>query len=125
VGVVHQAGQVVDAAAAPGPDRVLEGVEHEFGAHVGGGAPAHDPAAEHVDDEGDVDGPRPGRHVGEVGDPELVGSGRGEVPVDQVGGSMVGGVGQGGADLLGPQRPGPALFGIEPLNGAARDVVAL
>ena len=43
-----------------------------LGAHGGGGPPAEDPPGVGVDDERDVDHPRPGRHVGEVGDPEPV-----------------------------------------------------
>ena len=83
--MVDQSGQVADSVAEAGPDRVLEGVEHEFGGHGGGGSPADDPAGEDVDDEGDVDGAGPGRDVGEVGDPQLVRGGRGEVTIDQIG----------------------------------------
>jgi len=122
VGVVHQAGQVEHAALPAGPDGVLERVEHEFGGHAGGGAPAHDHPGEHVDDEGDVDRAGPGRDIGEIGDPQLVRRGRGEVPVDQIRRPVIVVVGDRGADLLGPQRAGPALFGVEPLDRAAGDV---
>lgn len=40
IGVVHQAGQVIDAVLAPVPEGVLKGVDDEFGGHPGGGAPA-------------------------------------------------------------------------------------
>ena len=72
-------------ACRAGPDRVLESVEHEVGGHPGGGPPAHDATAEHVEDERDVDHARPRRHVREVGDPQLVRAGSEELPIDQVG----------------------------------------
>src|SRR4051812_28800642 len=43
--------------------------------------PAQDPAGMGVEDEGDVDGARPGCHVGEVGDPDGIGTSRGEAPL--------------------------------------------
>ena len=62
--------RVVDRALVPKRfallDRLLEGIEHELGGHGGGDAPAHDPAREDIDHEGDVDGARPSRHVSKV-----------------------------------------------------------
>ena len=40
--MINQTGQVGDALAAAGPDRVLDRIEHELGAHAGRGAPADD-----------------------------------------------------------------------------------
>src|SRR5690606_17986360 len=69
VGVCHHRSQV-GAGALAGPDRLLEGVQDQLGRHGGAAAPAQDPAGEGVDDEGDVDPPRPGGDVGDVGYPE-------------------------------------------------------
>ena len=54
------------------------------GAHVRSDPPADDHAAERVDDETHVGDPGPRRHVGQVGDPQLVRALRGEVAADQV-----------------------------------------
>ena len=43
--------------------------------------PAHDPLSEDVHDERDVDEPRPGADVGEVGDLDQVRGGSGEVAI--------------------------------------------
>ena len=49
--------------------------------------PAHDPLSENVHDERDVHEPGPGADVGEVGDPDQVRSGGGEVTIQQVTGT--------------------------------------
>lgn len=46
--------------------------------------PGQDPLGQDIDDERDVHEPRPGAHVGEVGDLDEVGCCGGEVPVEQV-----------------------------------------
>jgi hypothetical protein len=84
VGVMHQAGQVVHALTAAGPDRHLEGVQDQIGAHRGVRAPAEDAAGMSVDDERHVHGAGPGSHVGEVGHPQPVRPVGGEPPVDQI-----------------------------------------
>lgn len=48
--------QVGDTGLLTSPDRMPEGVEHQVGRHPSSGSRAHDPSAEHVEDEGDVDG---------------------------------------------------------------------
>ena len=82
--VVDQAGQVADTFAAAVPDRHLQGVQDQVGGHLGACPPPDDAAGEHVEDERHEDGPGEGRDVGEVRDPQLVGCGRGEVPLDPV-----------------------------------------
>ena len=52
---------------------------------MGGDPPPDDGAGVGVDDEAGVGHPGPRRDVGEVGDPQLVRSGRGEVPLHQSG----------------------------------------
>jgi hypothetical protein len=51
------------------PDGHLQRVQGQVGAQVGGELPTHQQAAEHIQDEGDVDPAFPGAHVGQVGDP--------------------------------------------------------
>ena len=51
---------------------------------MGGDPPPDDGAGVGVDDEAGVGHPGPRRDVGEVGDPQLVRSGRGEVPLHQI-----------------------------------------
>ena len=68
--VVHQAAQVGDTVAGAGPDRLLDGVQHQVGAHGPRHAPAQDAAGVGVDHERDVD-PSPTRstrrHLTRVG----------------------------------------------------------
>jgi hypothetical protein len=52
--------------------RLFQRVENEPGRRLPADPPADDPPGEGVDDEGDMDEARPGRDVGEVGDPEPV-----------------------------------------------------
>jgi len=54
------------------PQRHVESVEHQLGAQALGHGPAHHAAAAHVEDHGHVEEARPGGHVGDVGDPELI-----------------------------------------------------
>ena len=53
--------------------RLDQRLEHELGAQMIGHRPAHDPAAARVDHDREEQESGPGRHVGDVGDPELVG----------------------------------------------------
>jgi hypothetical protein len=64
------------------PDRHLQGVQGQLGMKRGGDPPAHDGAAEGVDDEGHIDEPGPGVDVGQIRDPEPVGCWCSEVPID-------------------------------------------
>ena len=69
-----------------------------------GHPPADDHPAEHVGDEADIRHPGPGRDVGQVGDPQLVGGRRGEVALDQIRVAPGARVSLGGAD------PFPAAY---------------
>src|SRR5438874_5566337 len=70
---LHTAIAVVDEAAAPNRQSLMQSllqrVEHEVGVSRAGDTPADDAPREGVDDEGDVDEAGPGRDVGEVGHP--------------------------------------------------------
>jgi hypothetical protein len=72
------------SAGLAGAERHPHRVEHEISAHVGGELPANDHAGEHVDQEREVQAALPGAQVGEVADPQAVGRGRGEVPIDEI-----------------------------------------
>ena len=69
IAVVHKARERIAAARV---DRLFPRVEDEGGAQRGGLPPADDAPREHIDDEGDIDEPGPGRHVGEVRHPQLI-----------------------------------------------------
>ena len=99
VGMAHQAAKV-DAVA--GPRRHVQGVEDQAGVHGAGRFPADDAPREHVDDEGDVDDPRPRRAVREVGYPGAIRSGGGEVTLDEVRGAHRRRVGAGGEPFASP-----------------------
>ena len=71
----------------------------------GGDPPAHDRPGVGVGDEADVGHPGPGRHVGQIGDPQLVRAGGGEVPVDQVRVPCGQRIRVGGPDLPGTPHP--------------------
>jgi hypothetical protein len=91
----------------------------------GGDPPADDGAAVGVDDERGVAESRPGRDVGEVGDPQAVGRRRGEVPLDQVGGALLGRVGDGGPPRLAAHDPADAKRAHEPRHPVAAHLDAL
>ena len=55
VGVVDQSGQLVHPSSFARPDRHLQRVKHQRGAHAGGRAPAEEAAGERVDDERRID----------------------------------------------------------------------
>lgn len=84
VSVVDQARTDQRLLAVSGPDRALQGVEHEFGRRRGGRSSGHDHQGEEVDDESDVHGPGPGRDVGEVSDPQLTTDARGPAALGRV-----------------------------------------
>ena len=71
--MVNQIGEVL---VSPGVDGHLECVDRQVAAQRGRDLPSDDPPREHVDDEGDVDPAAVGFHVGQVGNPEPVGTGR-------------------------------------------------
>jgi hypothetical protein len=65
-------------------ERHVQGIEHELSPQVRCHRPADDAAAPRVENDGEVQEAGPGRDVRDVGDPELIGSGRGEVALDEV-----------------------------------------
>jgi hypothetical protein len=63
---------------------LFQRVENEFRVHRARHAPADDAAGKHVDHESDVDEPTPRRDEREIGDPQLIRTRRGELPVDAI-----------------------------------------
>ena len=72
------------AGRAPLPERHVESVEHQLGAQMSLHRPADDPAAEGVEDHGQIEKAGPGRDVGYIGHPQAIGRGGGEVALDQI-----------------------------------------
>src|SRR3546814_6221678 len=66
------------------PDRHLQRIDHQLGADVVRDRPAHDAAAEAVDDDREVQPPLTCAVLGHVGDVEPVWGIGAEVPLDQV-----------------------------------------
>jgi hypothetical protein len=69
VAVMHE------PAAMEGPpimQRLLQRIEHEACMRCTRCPPADDPSRVSIDDEGDVDEAGPGRHIGEVGEPQRI-----------------------------------------------------
>src|SRR4029079_13795835 len=75
-------------------------------------APPDNAAREDVDDKPDVDEAAPRRHVGEIGEPQLIGPGRGELAVDEIGRSIRMRL------RLGRRRPGAAARGADQAQGS-------
>jgi hypothetical protein len=122
IAVVHE--RDVGAGAAPA-ERHPQRVEDQGGAHVRRELPAHHAAAVGVDDEREEHHALPAAQVGQVGDPQLVRRGSGEVALHQVGPAERVGVGPGG-----PPRPTAALGADDPvraheaLHPTPRDLLA-
>ena len=88
VAVMDELGEAVPTAVI---NRLFQGIQDEIGAQRRRDPPADDVPSEDIDDEGDVHEAPPGRHVGEIGHPELIGADRDEVAIDEVGRALGGG----------------------------------
>ena len=106
-------------------DGHVECVEHEFGAQVPGHRPAHDPAAEHVEDDGQVQESRQGRHVGDVSHPQPVRGVGVELTLHQVRRRAGLGVAACGARPLAPAHAGQARLAHHPSHPLAAHRQAL
>ena len=122
IAVVHKARARIAAARV---DRLFQRVEDEGGAQRGGHPPADDAPRAHIDDEGDLDEPGPGRHVGEVRHPQLMRSRGRKLPIDEIGRSR-------SVDRPRGRHPGAPADGAgqaprahQPAHRAARHVKAL
>ena len=86
--------------------------------------PADDHPAVGIDDEADVGHAGPGRDERQIGDPQLIGRGRGEVPAHQIGMARGGGVRFGGADPFAAPHTGDPGSPHEPGDLVPAEVVA-
>ena len=77
-------GMVDDAARLALRDRHVQRLDDDVGLEAGGHRPADDATAPDIEHDGEVEEAGPGRHVGDVRDPELVRARGGEVALDQV-----------------------------------------
>src|SRR5438093_7015966 len=122
VGVVDELD--VGAGAAQ-PERHLERVEHEVGAHVRRELPADDHPTVGGDHEREVDEPLPAAQVAQVGDPELVRTRGAEVALDEVGPPQRLRIGlRGPPRLATPLRTDDPVGAHQPLHPAARHPLA-
>jgi hypothetical protein len=109
----------VPAAGDPGHGR---GVAHEFGAHVLGDRPAHQPPGVQVDDGGEVHEARcADRYTRDVAAPFLVRARGSEVSFHQVGDVPGGRVGHGGDHALAPVALLDPVLAHHPLDPLAVD----
>src|SRR6266516_4945256 len=107
------------------PERHLERVEDEVGAHVHRELPADDHPAVGVDHEREVDESFPAAQVAQVGDPELVRTRGAEVALDEVGPPRRQRVRLGRLPrLAAPLRADDPARAHQPLHAAARHPLA-
>ncbi len=114
---------VHETATLDRPPRVqglLKRVEHEAGVRRPAHPPADDATGIGIDHEGHVDEARPGRHVGEVRDPEQVWTRCLELPVDAIEWARRGLVADRGPHRLAPHSPLQAHGAHQPRHRAAR-----
>jgi hypothetical protein len=119
--------QPAELPAGPpaGPDAHLQGIQRQVGAQAAGQLPADHPPRKHIDDKGGVHPAGEGPAVGDVGDPQLVGAGRGERAVDQVRAVVRATAGHGGPRPGRPTDPAQTPAAHQPGDGAAGHPVAL
>ena len=90
-------------ARRAGIEGLLQRIEGQIGAQRTRYPPADDVPREDINDKGDVDEAAPGRDVGQIRDPELIGTRGHKLALDQVG------------------RPGRAIIGDRSLEPAPAD----
>ncbi len=66
------------------PEGHFDGFEDQLGADMIGHRPADDPAALHVEHDGQREEAHPGRHIRNVRDPKAIRRGRSKLPPDKV-----------------------------------------
>lgn len=83
-----------------GIQRLLQGIEHEVGMHGTADALADNPAGKYVDDEGHIQPTLPGRYIGKIRHPQLIGPLGLELAIDMVLRARSRSVGDSGAHRL-------------------------
>ncbi|MNX85066.1 hypothetical protein D3C86_1168920 [compost metagenome] len=102
----------------PGVQCLLQGIEHEIGVHGTADPPTNDAPGEHVDDEGHVQPALPGRDVGEIGNPKLIGSVGLELSIDAIKRTRRSRIACGRAHHLAADDTAQPSAAHEPLDGA-------
>ncbi|EAA20200.1 hypothetical protein, partial [Plasmodium yoelii yoelii] len=103
VAVVNQG---IGAFRLPGVQGLLQCVQDEVGPHRMTDPPAHNAPGKHVNHEGHIQPALPGRDVGEVRHPQLIGTIHLELPVDPIQRARDGVVGHRGAHHLATPHTG-------------------
>ena len=114
--VMDQAAALIGLARV---QRLLQRIEHEVRSHRTAYAPAHNAPGEDVDDEGHVQPALPGRDVGKVRDPQLIGPIRLELPINPVQRARCFVVADGGSHDLAAHHPAQPQTPHQPLDSAA------
>jgi hypothetical protein len=108
------------------PDGHLQRVQRQTGPQRPRGLPTDEEPTERINDEGHIDKAGPGRHIGDIGDPQLVGSLRSKVTLYQIRGSGGGRIRHGGPAGLATHGATQPQLAQQALDGAAghRDPLA-
>src|SRR3954452_25284570 len=118
VAMVHETAALDRPALVQG---LLERVEHEAGVRAPRNSPADDATGVSIDHEGPVNEARPGRDVGEVGDPEHVRARGLKLPIDAIERARRGLIADRGPHRLAPHGPLQAHGSHQPRHRAAGD----
>ena len=112
-------GMMDDPLGAALPDRHVQRLKHQLGAKMVGHGPPHHLAAEHVEHDGQVQKPRRGRHVGDIGHPDAVWRIGPEHPFHPVRGRATARLRARGARAPAPAHPGQARLAHQPRDAFA------
>src|SRR6185437_10382404 len=104
-----------------GMESLLQGIQHQIRLHGSTDAPAHNGAGEYVDHEGDVYESRPGGHVGEIANPQLIRPRRCKASLHAIQWPLSDVRGNGRALLTSAHHPVETFSAHQPLNRAACD----
>ena len=64
--------------------RLLQCIQYKIALHAGADLPAHNPPGEYINHKGHISEAPPGRYIGEVRNPELIGTRCAEVAIDPI-----------------------------------------
>ena len=111
------------AVRSPYRERHVQGIEHQPGGEGRGHRPADDAAAVRIEHDRQIEEARPGRNVGDVGDPQQIRPFCREVAVDQVRRLTVAALDRGG-DELAPAHTGKTCRRHQPGDALATNANA-
>lgn len=107
-----------------GLPRLFQGIQDEVGAHRTADAPSNDASCKDINHKGHIDKALPGRDVGEIGHPELIGPLCLELAMDRIQRARCGHIGDGGLYDLAPYHAAQAGAAHQAFDGAAGDLYA-